>query len=51
MLETFVGVLAALSFRDIILVAIEYFKNRQRSKELRDILDYLEDVEADDDDL
>lgn len=50
MLETFLGVLAALSFRDMVLVAIDYVKQRQRKKELRDLLDYLEDEEADDED-
>lgn len=50
MLEIFLGVLAALSFRDMVLVAIDYVKQRQRKKELRDLLDYLEDEEADDED-
>lgn len=50
MLETFLGVLAALSFRDMVLVAIDYVKQRQRKKELRDLLDFLEDEEADDED-
>jgi hypothetical protein len=51
MLEVFFGVLAAVAVRDLYLELITRFQDYQYRKDIRTFKDFVEDIEADDDDI
>jgi hypothetical protein len=51
MLEVFFGVLGAVAVRDIYLELINRFQEYQYKKDVRTFRDFVEDFEADDDDI
>ena len=51
MLEIFFGVLAAIAVRDLYLELITRFQDYQYRKDIRTFKDFVEDIEADDDDI
>jgi hypothetical protein len=51
MLEVFFGVLGAVAVRDIYLELINRFQEYQYKKDVRTFRDFVEDIEADDDDI
>ena len=51
MLEVFFGVLGAVAVRDVYLELINRFQEYQYKKDVRTFRDFVEDIEADDDDI
>jgi hypothetical protein len=51
MLEVFFGVLGAVAVRDVYLELINRFQEYQYKKDIRTFRDFVEDFEADDDDI
>lgn len=51
MLQTFLAVLLALAIRDVFYELIARYQNYKFKKSVKDLRDYLEDWEADDEDL
>jgi hypothetical protein len=51
MLEVFFGVLAAIAVRDVYLELINRYQQYLYKKDVRTFRDFVEDFEADDDDI
>ena len=51
MLEVFFGVLAAVAIRDVYLELITRYQDYRYKKDLKTFRDFVEDFEADDDDI
>jgi hypothetical protein len=51
MLEVFFGVLLAIAVRDVYLELINRYQDYQHNKRFKPFRDFLEDLEADDDDI
>lgn len=51
MLETFLAVLLGLAVRDVFYEILARYQNYKFRKSVKDLKDYLEDWEADDDDI